>query len=177
MNCRQTAECTADQGVSAQEVSATEPKKDAAMSRDLNNASLERLIAQVRLTDGAGVFSRTPVDVSSLVTPPAPSRWVRFYERAVVGLPLAACLGVVFGLASMERGSMSSTVSPSPLAVGPLAEVVRTDAPCKVDVATSCLSGPGMPVPDECACVDFDDDGDVDMLDMSSYQRMVASLN
>ncbi|NOT02933.1 MAG: hypothetical protein HOP29_20225 [Phycisphaerales bacterium] len=39
-----------------------------------------------------------------------------------------------------------------------------------------CVSGPGIPTPDECACSDFDGDGDVDLLDSGLFQ-IVASDN
>lgn len=34
-----------------------------------------------------------------------------------------------------------------------------------------CLLGPGTPVSDNCACTDFDADGDVDLQDVAGYQR------
>jgi hypothetical protein len=136
-----------------------------------NNANLERLIAEVRSADEVGVFARSQVDVAALAASPAPSRLVMFYERALVVLPLAACLAVVIGIASLAGNPMDAGLSQTPIA-----SVAPGISP-GVDLVASCLSGPGAHVSDTCSVADFDGDGDVDMLDMSSYQRMVASIN
>lgn len=139
-----------------------------------NNANLERLIAELRSAEEVGVFARSRVDVAALAASaasPAPSRLVMFYERALVVVPLAACLAVVIGIASLAGNPMDAGLSQTPIA-----SVAPAMTP-GVDLVASCLSGPGAQVSDVCSAADFDGDGDVDMLDMSSYQRMVASIN
>ena len=149
------------------------------MSPMSDNTNLERLIAEARAANEAGVFARSRLDVSGLVEKPAPSRVVRFYEWALVGLPLAACLAIVIGIASMRGGPMEGSmgVAPSPLAVLERAgepEVVGEF--CSVEVIARCVAGPGSPVAAECGCADLDSDGDVDLLDWSSYQRLAGGV-
>ncbi len=143
------------------------------MSRNAtDNTKLELLIAEARAAEKAGVFSRTPMDVAALIQQPETSRWIRVYERALVALPLAACLALVVGIASMMGGPAGPDIATTPM-VSPAA--APSNGPCSPDVIAACLAGPNMAVSDECRCADFDADGDVDLLDLSSYQKQVAS--
>jgi hypothetical protein len=153
------------------------------MSAMSPNTNLERLIAEARAAERAGVFGRTRLDVSALVggssleaDRPVSPRLIRFYERALVGLPLAACVAIVIGIASMHGGPMGEAVS-SPVAVlergGDSSSSVEL---CSVEFIAGCVAGPGAPVTADCGCADLDRDGDVDLLDLGSYQRLAAGI-
>jgi hypothetical protein len=137
-----------------------------------DNSGLEQLIAQVRSAELAGVFARSRVDVQALMARPVARRPMhRVYEWSLVGLPLAACLAIVVGMATMFVGSPSH-LAPSPL--------TRMDASAdqtavlSAEMISDCVTGPGMHVSDACTTADLDHDGDVDLLDYSSFQRQLA---
>jgi hypothetical protein len=131
-----------------------------------NNMNFERLIAEARAASEVGVFGRTQVDIADLAAAPRPSLAVRFYERAMVGLPLAACLAIMVGIATW--GIQPGTVDrPVILAVnGSDVEV----EPCGIEMFAHCVSGPGQPMAPGCSCADLDRDGDVDLADIGSFQ-------
>jgi hypothetical protein len=138
-----------------------------------NNSGLERLIAQVRSAEQAGVFSRTPVDVVALLDRPVASRPVRrLYEWTLVGLPLAACLAIVVGMTAMFAGSDGVSRMAAPMATHPAS---TPGMPLSPEAILECVTGPGMQVSPECSAADLDHDGDVDLLDYSSFQRLVAT--
>ncbi len=145
------------------------------MSTASNNLNFEKLIAEARLADEAGVFGRTQVDVSALMANdrPAPSRLIRFYERAMVALPLAACLGIVIGIASLNDGPMGQ----APIASAPVSVLdgIANGNLCSIEVIAECAAGPGIAVSADCGCADLDRDGDVDLLDLGSYQRLASA--
>ena len=145
------------------------------MSTASNNLNFEKLIAEVRLADEAGVFDRTQVDVSALMANdrPASSRLIRFYERAMVALPLAACLGIVIGIASLNDGP----VGQAPIASAPVSLLDGTGNVdlCSIDVVSECIAGPGIAVSADCGCADFDSDGDVDLSDVNSYMVLASA--
>ena len=143
------------------------------MSRMSDNANLEELIAESRAAHEAGVFSRTRLDVAGLVEPPRASLMVRFYERALVGLPLAACLGIAIGIAWMSGGPMDVSPSRSAVMDGASQPAVVAEL-CSLEVIAECAGGPGSAVGAECGCADLDSDGDVDLFDWSSYQRLAG---
>jgi hypothetical protein len=61
----------------------------------------------------------------------------------------------------------------SPLAsLQPSADVQAFD----VRLVADCLSGPGAEVENACSAADLDSDGDVDLHDLSAYQRQSAGL-
>lgn len=133
-----------------------------------DNTRFEQLIAEAFAAQKAGVFARTPVDVAELAT--AGPRQVRWHERVLVGLPVAACVAAAVGIASMwslpagERSPLAS-LEPS-----------RVASPADVRLVADCLSGPGAEVSNGCTAADLDDDGDVDLHDLSAYQRRAAGL-
>ena len=155
------------------------------MSTTAYNTNLERLIAEVHAAREAGVFNRTNLDVAALnaavlADPPAPSWGVRFYERALVGLPLAACLAIVIGIGSMiggPTGNKIGSVAPSPLAALDTNGEPYAVESHGIGFIAGCFSGPGEPVAPGCGSADLDRDGDVDLIDFGSYQRLAASVH
>jgi hypothetical protein len=145
------------------------------MSSPSDNTRVELLIAEARAAGDAGVFRRTDLDYASLLEQPRPSRLVRFYERAIVGLPIAACLAIVVGIAATEDRSSTGS-KPTPLAS--LHHSATTQAGyslCSMDLIAECVAGPNTPATGECACADLDRDGDVDLSDLGSYQRLAVN--
>ena len=145
------------------------------MTTPSHNASFDRLIAEAFAADEAGVFASTPVDVAAILRRPAPSPAIRWYERVMVGLPIAACLAIVVGMATMFGGPTGTT--PTPLA-GLDSWVASAPAAglCSMDMVAQCVTGPGRPVGAECECADLDGDGDVDLSDLGSFQRLASNM-
>lgn len=139
-----------------------------------NNAGFETLIAEAREADRAGVFARTRVDFGALAEAPRSSLLLRFYERAMVGLPLAACVAIVVGIASwgIKPGPVDHR---SALVFDNGGELEAVVDACGPDVFARCVSGPGQPLAPGCGCADLDSDGDVDLRDLSSYQRVASN--
>ena len=74
---------------------------------------LERLIGEVQEADRAGVFARTPVDLSPtvMVKTVGPGYGYRVRNRLFIGLQVAACIALVAGLATLwQPWSQSPTV-------------------------------------------------------------------
>ena len=150
----------------------------------MSHNSIEMLIAKAASAQRAGVFDQTSVDVSALVAPAVNSRLVRFYEKALVALPLAACFGIVIGIGSMMGGpdGQSETVLPG----GGLAVTshglndsgaVASTQLHSLESVTRCFAGPGEDVGSDCGFADLDSDGDVDLADLGTYQQMYALVN
>ncbi|GJM25905.1 MAG: hypothetical protein DHS20C16_23200 [Phycisphaerae bacterium] len=146
----------------------------------MSHNSIEMLIAKAASAQKAGVFDQTSVDVSALVAPVVSSPLVRFYEKALVGLPLAACLGIVIGIGSMLGGPGGQSDS-GIAGVGSLVTsqgLVDTTAElCSLESVTRCFTGPGEDIDSDCGCADLDSDGDVDLADLGTYQQMYALNN
>ncbi|HRX84567.1 MAG TPA: hypothetical protein P5572_06055 [Phycisphaerae bacterium] len=138
-----------------------------------DNTRFERMIAEAFAAQKAGVFASTPVDVAALVAPEAPARVVRWHERLLVGLPVAACVAAAIGMAAMW-GVSTDRQAGSPLAS---VEPAVTSHVANLQLVADCMSGPGAAVTNGCMAADLDDDGDVDLQDMSAYQRRAAGLN
>ncbi len=136
-----------------------------------DNTRLERLIAEAFAAQRAGVFARSTVDVAELAAPAGPVRKVRWHERVLVGLPVAACLAAALGIASMWVGTGGQGTSPL-ASLQPATEMQSAD----LRLVADCLSGPGAEVANACAAADLDDDGDVDLHDLSAYQRQASGL-
>ncbi|MCB9849657.1 MAG: hypothetical protein H6817_03035 [Phycisphaerales bacterium] len=147
-----------------------------------DNIRFEQLIAEAFAAEKAGVFAQTPVDVAALnsgslasTAAPQPARRIRFHERILVGLPVAACIAAVIGMASLWSLDSGNNAMTNPLAsLRPVS--AQADA-FSARAVVDCMSGPGATVSDQCSAADFDNDGDVDLLDLSAYQREAAGLN
>lgn len=147
-----------------------------------SNNTLELLIAKAASAQKAGVFDSTQVDVSALVDSGVNSRLIRFYEKALVGLPLAACLGIVIGIGSMiggPNGQSPAVVSNGGTAVTShgLTDSGAVTELCSFESVTRCFAGPGEVIDSECGCADLDSDGDVDLVDLGTYQQQYALMN
>ncbi len=155
----------------------------------MSNNSIEMLIAKAASAQKAGVFESTSVDVSALVAQTLDSgavnsRLVRFYEKALVGLPLAACLGIVIGLGIMTggpNGSPDSMLSSGNLSISSqglndTASMVASES-LSLENVTRCFAGPGESVGADCGFADLDSDGDVDLADLGTYQQQFALVN
>lgn len=156
-----------------------------------NPMDLSGLLAEATAAERAGVFEPTRLDVSALMADHKTvsgqtgsglglvgigrrPRWLAVYEKALVGLPLAACVGIVIGLASLS--AHVNTGGGSLAMLNTNGSAATASPVCDVSRLAQCLSGPGHPVSGECLCVDLDQDGDVDLSDMSSYQRLASAL-
>lgn len=131
----------------------------------------ERLMLEAADAQRAGVFERTRVDVEALVGEPA--RHARWYRHILVGLPVAACIAMFFGVATMWRaGSHDGEAGLNGTAVSTFgAGMVSPAEGCQnYQTFRACFGGPGILVGSECRCVDFDRDGDVDLADMGGLQ-------
>lgn len=150
-----------------------------------DNTEFARLVAQAADAERAGVFSSTELDIEGLMDGSAGSRFARIYEKALVALPLAACLGIVIGMASMAvrsgdngDGMLSLLGTNGQVDTVGLQDMIAGDAILGGTAAVfQCLTGPGAPVPAECQFADMDADGDVDLLDVGTYQRLANAMN
>jgi hypothetical protein len=136
-----------------------------------DNTRFERLIAEAFAAQKAGVFARTPVDVAALAAPAPAVRKVRWHERVLVGLPVAACVAAVLGIASMWAMTGGDGSMTSPLAsVRPSIGGEQFSAQMLVE----CMTGPGEAVSNGCTAADLDGDGHVDLRDLSAFQVLAA---
>jgi hypothetical protein len=134
---------------------------------------LETRIAQVCDLEQAGVFERTPVDVASLVRDDRANRPQRLTHRLFIGLQVAAGLALVAGLATIWLAGPGTS---GPGAVGNSSALETATASAAVGrharTLSQCLAGPaGGLRSSDCLCVDFDEDGDVDLADYGAFQR------
>ncbi|MCP4245418.1 MAG: hypothetical protein GY778_00060 [bacterium] len=133
----------------------------------------ESLLAELQECERAGVFRRTPVDVTSAVGAESGTGRSSLAHRLYVGMQLAACVGLVIGLTAVWRVgndlstplANSNSSAPTALSVG---EVMET--------LTVCINGPaGDPLSERCRSVDFDRDQDVDLADFGEIQMAYAT--
>jgi len=140
-----------------------------------DNTRFERQIAEAFAAQKAGVFARTEVDLAELLTPTSSPRQVRWHERVLVGLPVAACVAAVLGFATLWGGlSPDGGLVNSPMASYQPASGGASEFSARLVV--DCMSGPGAEVSNGCIAADLDNDGDVDLHDLGAYQRGVAGL-
>ncbi len=142
--------------------------------KDRQHDDLERLMADVQACEQAGVFEKTPVDVAAVVEAGGRTARPRLTHRLFVGLQVAACVGLVAGLATLWRaGRPSDQHLGLTNGSGPQVASLLGDPRCRrIETLTHCFSGPaGGALGDECRCVDFDSDGDVDLADYGVFQR------
>ena len=131
---------------------------------------VQNLLAELRQMDDAGVFQRTPVDTSALVQAEPVERGPRRLHRLFVALQAAACIGLVVGVASFWQAGRGSS-GLSEVGNGNASEWAAS--PCGQAAAlVRCFGGSTGDVSGvDCKCVDFDEDGDVDLADYGTFQR------
>ena len=126
--------------------------------------ALEELCAAER----AGVFARTCVDTSTLVSAPVRLAGRRLALRLV---PLAAAVVLAVGAGSWmfmaELGTVRHRVD---MASTP----ANTPQDSRTATLAECLAGPRELMATGCGRLDYDSDGDVDLADVSAYQLAYA---
>ena len=130
---------------------------------------IEHALLELHEAEAAGVFERTAVDAKPLLNTGEFSSRARFAQWSIVGLPVAACLALAIGVGSwMFQGEFARIRA---IRDGRATVVAMADG---VDF-TNCLAGPGVDVVNGCATLDYDLDGDVDLVDFRSYQLAFAA--
>ena len=124
-----------------------------------NHEPIESRLLELHEAQRAGVFRPTRIDAAGLLRSPAARTWswgrVRWAAAAAVLLAAVTWSGFFyFNLAELRDGR------PQLLAAGSIAD---------------CLSGPRSTLSAQCRPFDLDQDGDVDIADLSSYQVAYAN--
>ncbi|UCG15538.1 MAG: hypothetical protein JSV19_09615 [Phycisphaerales bacterium] len=140
---------------------------------------IEQMLLEADHAGRAGVFRRTPVDAAGLLAArqAVKASWFRRHHHALVGLPVAACLALVTVLGTLHYGgdpaSDMTRVAVNQAAVPGAFDAVASQPTLtrEAEVLFSCFTGPGQgPIPSECSSADYDDDGDVDLVDFGVFQ-------
>ncbi len=134
---------------------------------------LENLLAELQECERAGVFRRTPVEVTSAVAGESGTGRSNLARRLHVGMQLAACVGLVIGLTAVWRvGNDLSTPLANSNSSAPTALTLGE----AMETLTVCINGPaGEPLTERCRGVDFDRDQDVDLADFGEIQVAFAA--
>ncbi|MCP4592762.1 MAG: hypothetical protein GY842_18660 [bacterium] len=142
---------------------------------NVGSSQFDRLMIEAVEAHQAGVFASTPVDIESLVPQPVLQSPAAWYRHALVGLPLAACIAMFLGVATIWQTANTGT-GESMLNGSTSVSTFGASAGTKLEGCQNpenfrtCFAGPGVVVPGDCRCVDFDGDGDVDLRDMGAFQ-------
>jgi len=131
--------------------------------------SIEALLSELGDAERAGVYGRTPL--------PKREAWkdepatVLFSLRTVRRLAIAAVIALAVGVSSlMFQRNLSSLRNQSRM-TGTVRVADRGTIQASI---ARCLGGPTGSVDPACGGVDFDGDGDVDLSDVSAFQRSVT---
>jgi len=131
--------------------------------------SIEASLVELAEVQRAGVFGRThmPSRGATKIVPIT----VRFPGRKLRRVGIAAVIVFAAGVWSlMFRSNLSILrVRSRSVAILQIADVSAVQASI-----ASCIGGPTRSVDPACGRVDFDGDGDVDLSDMSAFQRSVT---
>jgi hypothetical protein len=129
----------------------------------------ERFMLETMQADQCRVQDRTPVDAETLMAAAAPASASWLWRMASMAAPMAACIALFFGVSRVWVTGPGATTPATSLNGGAVATVSYCfDLPTFAD----CFTGPGGdPLSTECACVDYDQDGDVDFADFGALQR------
>lgn len=131
--------------------------------------SIESSLAELDDAERAGLFGRTPLPRRAAWT--AEPATTPFPFRTMRRLAIAAVIALAVGMWSfMFQKNLSSLREHSHMAT-----TVRVADPGTIQASIAqCLGGPGGSVDPACGGVDFDGDGDVDLSDISAFQRSVT---
>jgi hypothetical protein len=148
------------------------------MTRDTQQpGEFELFVLETLRAEQAGVLEGTPVDAEKLVAQRGSTDPLAWWSKKVTMLaPLAACIALSFVVA---RVWLTSPMSDVPMNGSQDAVQVSPASYC-YDLATfeDCFTGPGANgLSGECACADFDQDGDVDFADFGAFQRAAPELS
>jgi len=128
---------------------------------------LEALVDELAQAEQCGVFARTPQPV---MTPRVRSGHSGFFlvsPRWAIAAALLLAAGV---WTFMFQSNLSD--------VRERARVANAARSMDLQMAlASCSGGPGGPLSQACERVDFDRDGDVDLLDIGTFQRDLAAVS
>ncbi len=129
---------------------------------------IEGALEELRSAEQAGVFGKTSVDTSTLVSAPVRLAGRRLALRLA---PLAAAVVLAVGLGSwMFMAELGTVRHRAEMASAP----ANTRQDSHAATLAECLAGPREVVATACGQVDYDSDGDVDLADVSAYQLAFA---
>lgn len=137
--------------------------------REQQHDFIEAALRELDAAEHAAVFRRTAMDASALLggasaRHPATIRWARLRW-----VPLAAAAMVAVGVWSwMFHGELAGLRKKAQPVTGG-ASLTTGERNCD-GVFSNCFSGPKPTALASCRTFDFDDDGDVDLMDFRSYQ-------
>ena len=135
---------------------------------------IEQLMLEADQAARAGVFGRTRLEAAEVEVGRA--SWFRRHRQALVGLPVAACLAFVAVIGTLHHaGNNANDITRVALNTGTSGSfdvaTSRAADSRQAEVLFSCFSGPGQGlVSSECKGVDYDSDGDVDLVDFGALQ-------
>ena len=130
---------------------------------------IERLIAQADQAERAGVFRPSRIDTVALVRSPGDGQVPFFVSWRRFGMPMAACFVLAIGVwAGLFNRELSNIADRQQFADN------TSGAQTSPEGFLRCLDGPAAGAGGACASYDFDSDGDVDLLDFSSFQTAYA---
>jgi len=130
---------------------------------------IEQLIAEADQAERAGVFRASRIDAVSLVQSPGSGEVPFFVSWRRFGVPLAACVTLAVGV-----GALLLSRELSGIAKQQLLAANSSAAQTSPEGFLHCLDGPEAGAVGDCSSYDFDNDGDVDLLDFSSFQSTYA---
>lgn len=130
--------------------------------------SLERDLLDLHAAEEAGVFRPTQVDRVALLRSARSRRFSSFRSYRVL-VPIAACFVMVVSVWSIMFHTEVDSVN------GVASMVANNSTAGDLGAGIqACVSGPGSMEDASCSAYDYDSDGDVDLMDFSRHQMVVA---
>jgi hypothetical protein len=132
---------------------------------------IEALLLELREAEQCHLFRPTPARVEALMQPRVARPFV--FRLAAAGLALAACLALFTFALTWHAGTHDQIASNS---------FGRATAPAAPDLLSAavrfsgCVAGPNTEASADCASVDYDGDGHVDLADYSRLQVVAHSM-
>jgi len=128
---------------------------------------LEALIEELAVAERSGVFAKTPQPVAASKVRAGQSSFFLVSPRWAIAAALLMAAGV---WTFMFRSNLSD--------VRERARMANAARSMDLQMAlASCSGGPGGTLSVACERVDFDRDGDVDLLDIGTFQRDLAAVS